>query len=262
MPQDNDESSITVKIPVPRFFKKSKKGNLIHSRSFHAKNSSATETSHFGLKNKTNNFKIKLIYIILSLLFFLMFVGFSLIVKENILNKFDFDTTVRIQQKVPVRFDRFLSFLSFLGNAESVTIILTLLLIFRRKIKGIFILGIFGAAHAVEIIGKNFLDHPGPPRFMLRSLASDFPQFTIFTPGSYPSGHSMRMIFVTIIMFAIIYASRKISRNIKMFLYCIILLYAFLMLFSRISLGEHWATDVIAGSFLGASFGFLSLLFL
>ena len=40
------------------------------------------------------------------------------------------------------------------------------------------------------------------------------------------------------------------------------LVFCFVVLISRISLGEHWTTDVIGGGLLGASFAFLSQVFL
>ncbi len=203
-------------------------------------------------------------FLLLGVLFFVLFTVFTLIVKSDVLRPFDFDTTVRIQEHIPKKVDGFFSFLSVFGRFETSIIVLLVILFFKRKILGGVAFALFGIAHVIEIIGKTFLSQPGPPHMFLRThdLAAEFPGLYIHTDASYPSGHAMRALFLSTMIVFLIWRNKKIITELKYVLIGLVIIYTFLMVLSRVSLGEHWTTDVVAGSFLGLSLSFLSLIFL
>lgn len=75
----------------------------------------------------------KLRTIILASLFFISFIVFTFVVKAELLNTFDFDTTVKLQDRVPHQYDSLLSFFSLIGSFEILAGFLFFVALFRKK---------------------------------------------------------------------------------------------------------------------------------
>jgi len=205
----------------------------------------------------------KLWLIILSLIFFALFIFFTFIVKSDLLNNFDFDTTVRLQNHMPKKVDSFFSSLSLMGSFELLGGILFIIFIFRKKLISLLMFIPFAIAHLVEIIGKSLMHHPGPPHLFFRyNINFLFPSSYVQPGSSYPSGHSLRIVFISVILSFLIFKIKKMKFFLRFILISALILFNFLMLVSRVSLGEHWTTDVIGGALLGLSSGIFSLIFL
>lgn len=197
-----------------------------------------------------------------SVILFFLFVTFSYLVDKDLFTSFDFDTTVKLQDRIPRTYDSLFSFFSLIGMFEIALMFLLVLMVLFRKLKLIFALLFFGFFHVLELYGKTFVEHSGPPFAFLRTETFvTFPSSYVHAGYSYPSGHSGRAIFISVILGFLI-SKTKISRNKKYITYAIIFAFDFAMLLSRVYLGEHWSSDVIGGSLLGASLAVLSLLFL
>lgn len=201
--------------------------------------------------------------LLLSAFLFLIFVGFSYLVQKKVFTSFDFDTTVRLQNKISRNFDTLLSSLSLFGSVEICAVLLLIFLAIKRNL-GLFILIPFSfiSIHIFELFGKLYVRHPGPPYMFLRyDISFLFPSSYVQPGFSYPSGHASRTTFISLIVIYFVFKSKKLTNFQKSIISIVFLLFDLSMIISRIYLGEHWTSDVIGGSILGSALAFLTISF-
>lgn len=199
----------------------------------------------------------KKFFLFFSILLFILFVYFSYLVAKEKFVQFDFDTTVKFQDRIPRKLDVIFSIFSIFGLAEitgGIWVLLLILLLIKKYWWAALSMFLMPIGLALEVFGKLFVFHPSPPHFFYRGVFDfNMPKYYIHTDYSYPSGHVFRTAFL--VCFLSIWAYYKLPKKYQIFVQPILLGFLTIMAISRIYLGEHWATDVIGGIFLGASLG-------
>lgn len=208
----------------------------------------------------------KVIYIILSIFFLFCFFLFSVIVKKHLLTQFDFNMSVYVQDDTPLKLDHLYQYFSSLASVEGMSILLLIVLFFRKQIvRGTIIFCIFLASHIVELFGKLFINHPPPPFMFYKHLNAStfsFDKYYVQTGNSYPSGHSFRVVFIALIFSYSIWQIKRFNIVVKAVLTLGVIVLICIVGVSRVALGEHWTTDIIGGGLYGMASGFFALIFI
>ncbi|MGN7797659.1 phosphatase PAP2 family protein [Leifsonia sp. 22587] len=115
----------------------------------------------------------------------------------------------------------------------------------RRSWTPVLLIGAAGIGSLlITIAGKDLVGRHRPP------LADAVPPYE-YSP-SFPSGHTLNAV-VVIGIIAYLLVLRRHTAHARVLLICAAAVYAFTVGLSRIYLGHHWFTDVLAAWALGAA---------
>lgn len=206
---------------------------------------------------------------IVGVVLLLAFIFFSREVKRGFLKSTDFNVTVKLQDKISPRYDQIMDDGAILIDpiVSSVIVLGLTGWVFvktrgKRKLFAVIIPVAFVVLTLVEVYGKNFIPHPGPPFFMIKQPTTIFPQFHVVQPYSYPSGHAARATFIGIIFLSLVtgHVLQKSGRlGMRRWMIGGIVGYVVFIYMSRMYLGHHWLSDIIGGALLGGGFALFPL---
>jgi undecaprenyl-diphosphatase len=121
------------------------------------------------------------------------------------------------------------------------------LMLMRKPRAAAFVAGSVASATALTVMLKNLFDRPRPDLV---------PQFSHVMTASFPSGHSMLSASVYLTLGALL-AQLQSNRLLKAYVLGCALTLTLLVGFSRVYVGVHWPTDVLAGWAAGAAWASL-----
>ncbi len=194
---------------------------------------------------------------------FVLFLVLAYFVRQGAFNGLDLGITLGLQTVIGHLWDIPFSFLSLLGSSEVVFLLIVALagFVYLKSSKIFWSLGAFFGIYVIELLGKFFIYHPGPPRIFFRyNLPFAFPSSYVQTNYSFPSGHVSRTFFLAVIALFFIYKLKMPQRS-RTLLIILVAIFCVAMIVSRVYLGEHWFSDVVGGILLGSSFSTLALAF-
>ena len=207
------------------------------------------------MKNHTANLYRYLLYSALASIPFLLLSYLILIDSQWLIN---FDTIVGqfFYNSGSESFTRKVVIFTSIGNVKSVVIIVIILgllisLRYKHWKKALwFALTVLLGAGIVNNFVKNTFERTRP---LLTHLVEEHSY-------SFPSGHAMgAIIYSGALAFLIYEANKSKVAHLKFYTVNGTLLFSLLIAMSRLYLGVHFASDVIAGLSLGAAFLFIAM---
>ena len=150
--------------------------------------------------------------------------------------------------------DKIMQVISDVGSFPALMYVAVIVLTWswRSRDVGAFagLLGVIAVDETLNRILKNIFDRPRPNLFEEISTLHSY---------SFPSGHSMAAVANYGMMAAVI---GRLEPRLKGWVNTAVLILALLIGLSRIYLGVHWVTDVLAGYAAGAAILFAGILWL
>jgi undecaprenyl-diphosphatase len=202
------------------------------------------------MNNKTKKpLFLALIFLITLCIFFVLAYGIG---SHGMLHQTVIRHDTTIQQSlshavVPTSLVRLMVFVTYLGNPEiivatEIILFIIFLLLRKRHVNSFFIGGLLVG----EVISLAF------KYSFVRSRPFEMAYHVSRSGYSFPSGHALiSTIFYGFLAYCLIHTLKRSWE--KAFVVCISVLLVLFIGFSRVFLGVHWASDVIAGWLMGGA---------
>lgn len=121
-------------------------------------------------------------------------------------------------------------------------------MLFQRQVaSALYLVATAASGILVSTLLKNLVDRPRPDLV---------PHGSVVSSASFPSGHSM-MAAVVYLLLAMMIARQQKRHAVKVYVLTVAVCIVVAVGISRVYLGVHWPTDVIAGWSLGAAWSVL-----
>lgn len=177
-----------------------------------------------------------------SIIFFLLFLIILILVLTNKMIVFDTEVYNSITYIRNSNMDLFFKMITKLANTSIIIVMATLLVITFEKKEKVQLLITLLTTLMSNLIIKHIIQRARPDHIRL----------IVEKSYSFPSGHAM--ISVALYGFLIYYISQKVSnKTVKVIAISFLVLLILLIGISRIYVGVHYPSDVLAGYFLSLS---------
>ena len=189
--------------------------------------------------------------IILSILFgclFLLVLVFVVLGKTTNFDQEVYDIIISIRSSF---FDTYFTGITRFGNTVMVVLIVSMFILATRNKYGIFLAISAIDSLLLNTIVKLIIQRPRPQGLRLISQGG----------YSFPSGHAMTITSFGLLLIFFLWQS-KLSKSKKILGSLFLGLLILLVCLSRVYLGVHYASDILAGFLLGSAFSLFCFLFL
>ncbi len=126
-------------------------------------------------------------------------------------------------------------------------VVIGFLLSARRYATAGFLFAAVGSGQVISSVLKNFIDRPRPP------LLDGSPY--IYS-ASFPSGHAM-LSAITYLTLGAILTRVMVEMRLRVYVLTVAVILTVIIGISRVYLGVHWPTDVLAGWCIGAAWAMI-----
>ena len=185
---------------------------------------------------------IRRILIVSAILVFILFLMLYLFNKVNFLDTFIYDLIISLKSNSFTKFMKFITFLASTKFITSIVILLFILSFFKGKLPLIINWIILG-----EVFINNII------KVLVRRERPIIINMVTENTFSFPSGHTMAaVVFYGFLIYLI--KKSKLDKKYKILVSIILSLLIILIMMSRIYLGAHYFSDVIAGASLATSY--------
>ena len=182
------------------------------------------------------------ILILSTFILFILFLMLYLFNRVNLLDTFIYDLIISFKSNW---FTKFMKYITFLASTKFITCIVILLFIlslFKGKLPLIINWIILG-----EVVINNII------KVLVRRERPIIINMVTENTFSFPSGHTMAaVVFYGFLIYLI--RKSKLDKKYKILVSIILSLLIILIMMSRIYLGAHYFSDVIAGASLATSY--------